>query len=392
MSTFTRTDTSLVSRWWWTIDRWTLLAVIAIAALGAILVLAASPPVAQRIGLENFHFVRRHFVFLPVALMVMLATSLLTPKGVRRLALVVFAGALLGMVLVLLFGAETKGATRWLSIAGFSLQPSEFIKPTFAVVAAWMFSAQKLDEDVPGYAIAVGLFVLVVGLLLLQPDFGMTIVVSCVWAVQFFIAGLPLVLVGAIALLFILGGFGAYLAFDHVRLRIDRFLDPAGGVGYQVERSLDAFVNGGLLGRGPGEGHVKEVLPDAHTDFILAVAGEEFGLLLCLLIVALFAFVVLRGFSRVFKDSNYFVMVAVAGLLTQFALQAIVNIASTTNLIPPKGMTLPFISYGGSSTLALALGMGMVLALTRVRPGAHHDAHRAMHRHMRRSSRIEGGL
>ena len=370
MGTFTRTDTSLLSRWWWTIDRWTLLAVIAIAALGAILVLAASPPVAERIGLENFHFVRRHFLFLPLGLALMLGTSMLTPRGVRRLALFVFAGALLGMVLVLLFGSEIKGATRWLSVGGMSIQPSEFIKPSFAVVAAWMFSAQKLDDDVPGYAIAIALFVLVVGLLLLQPDFGMTIVVSCVWAVQFFIAGLPIVLVGAIALLFILGGFVAYLSLDHVRMRIDRFLDPEAGAGYQVERSLDAFVNGGLFGRGPGEGRVKEVLPDAHTDFILAVAGEEFGLLLCLVILGLFAFVVLRGFSRVFKDSDFFVVVAVAGLLTQFALQAIVNIASTTNLIPPKGMTLPFISYGGSSTLALALGMGMVLALTRVRPGA----------------------
>lgn len=370
MSTFTRTDTSVLSRWWWTIDRLTLVSVIIIAALGAILVLAASPAVANRIGLENFHFVRRHFVFLPLGLMVMVATSMLTPRAVRRFALVVFASSLLAMVAVLFLGVETKGATRWLSIAGFSLQPSEFIKPSFAIVAAWMFSAQKLDEDVPGYAIAIFLFVMVVGLLLLQPDFGMSIVVSCVWAVQFFIAGLPLVLVGAIALLFILGGFGAYLNFDHVRARIDRFLDPASGKGYQVEKSLDAFENGGLFGRGPGEGRVKEVLPDAHTDFILAVAGEEFGLLLCLLIVILFGFVVLRGFARVFKDSDFFVMVAVAGLLTQFALQAIINIASTTNLIPPKGMTLPFISYGGSSTLALALGMGMVLALTRVRPGS----------------------
>lgn len=372
MSTFTRTDTSLLSRWWWTIDRLTLMSVVVIAALGAILVLAASPAVADRIGLENFHFVRRQFVFLPVGILMMLGVSMLSPRGVRRMALLMFAGGIAAMVLVLFFGTETKGATRWLSIGGFSLQPSEFIKPSFAVVAAWMFSAQKLDEDVPGYAIAIGLFVLVVGLLLLQPDFGMTIVVSCVWAVQFFIAGLPLVLVGAIALLFILGGFGAYLSFDHVRLRIDRFLDPVGGKGYQVERSLDAFVNGGLLGRGPGEGRVKEVLPDAHTDFILAVAGEEFGLLLTLVIVALFAFIVLRGFSRVFKDSDFFIMVAVAGLLTQFALQAIINIASTTNLIPPKGMTLPFISYGGSSTLALALGMGMVLALTRVRSGSNH--------------------
>lgn len=369
MSTFTRTDTSIISRWWWTIDRVTLVSVIIIAALGAILVLAASPAVAERIGLDNFYFVRRHFVFLPMALVVMVATSLLTPQGVRRLALLVFAAGLLAMIAVLFVGFETKGATRWVYIAGFSLQPSEFIKPSFAIVSAWMFSAQKLDDDVPGYAIAIFLFVFVLGLLLLQPDFGMSIVVSCVWAVQFFIAGLPLVLVGAIALLFILGGFGAYLGFDHVRVRIDRFLDPAGGVGYQVEKSLDAFQNGGLFGRGPGEGRVKEVLPDAHTDFILAVAGEEFGLVLCLLIVVLFSIIVLRGFARVFKDSDFFVMVAVAGLLTQFALQAIVNIASTTNLIPPKGMTLPFISYGGSSTLALALGMGMVLALTRVRPG-----------------------
>ncbi|MBL4692954.1 MAG: cell division protein FtsW [Magnetovibrio sp.] len=369
MSTFTRTDTSLVSRWWWTIDRWTLLSVLMISALGALLVLAASPAVAERIGLESFYFVNRHFVFLPVGLLMMVGTSLLTPRAVLRLSLAVFIGAIFAMVLVLILGTEVKGATRWIYIAGLSLQPSEFIKPSFAVVAAWMFSAQKLNDDIPGYAISIGLFILVAGLLLLQPDFGMTVVVACVWAVQFFIAGLPLILVGAVALLFIFGGFGVYMTFDHVRTRIDNFIDPIGGQGYQVERSLEAFSNGGLFGRGPGEGRVKEVLPDAHTDFIMAVAGEEFGLLVCLLIVVLFAFIVLRGFSRVFKESDFFVVVATAGLLTQFALQAIINIASTTNLIPPKGMTLPFISYGGSSTLALALGMGMILALTRIRAG-----------------------
>ena len=369
MSTFTRTDTSLVSRWGWTIDRWTLLSVLMISALGALLVLAASPAVAERIGLESFYFVNRHFVFLPVGLLMMVGTSLLTPRAVLRLSLAVFIGAIFAMVLVLILGTEVKGATRWIYIAGLSLQPSEFIKPSFAVVAAWMFSAQKLNDDIPGYAISIGLFILVAGLLLLQPDFGMTVVVACVWAVQFFIAGLPLILVGAVALLFIFGGFGVYMTFDHVRTRIDNFIDPIGGQGYQVERSLEAFSNGGLFGRGPGEGRVKEVLPDAHTDFIMAVAGEEFGLLVCLLIVVLFAFIVLRGFSRVFKESDFFVVVATAGLLTQFALQAIINIASTTNLIPPKGMTLPFISYGGSSTLALALGMGMILALTRIRAG-----------------------
>ncbi len=374
MKTFARTDTSIVGRWWWTIDRWTLAAVVVIAALGAILVMAASPAVAHRIGLDNYYFVRRQFVFLPMALGIMLVTSLLSPHAVRRLALAMFVGALIGMVLVLFVGAEIKGASRWLSIAGLSLQPSEFIKPSFAVVTAWMLAAQKLDKDVPGYAIATGLLVVVVALLLSQPDFGMTIVVASVWAVQFFIAGLPLILVGAVALIFIMGGFGAYLTMEHVRVRIDRFFDPLSAQSYQVEKALNAFRFGGLFGRGPGEGRVKEVLPDAHTDFILAVAGEEFGLLLSLLIVVLFAFVVLRGFSRVFKDSDYFVLVAVTGLLTQFALQAIINIASTTNLIPPKGMTLPFISYGGSSTLALGLGMGMVLALTRVRVGVTHDS------------------
>ncbi|MDH5188309.1 MAG: FtsW/RodA/SpoVE family cell cycle protein, partial [Rhodospirillaceae bacterium] len=254
------------------------------------------------------------------------------------------------------------------SFAGFSLQPSEFIKPSFAVIAAWMFSSQRLDDEIPGYAIATGLWVLVAGLLLLQPDFGMSVVVSVVWGVQFFIAGLPWILVAAVALLFLLGGIGAYFMFDHVRGRIDRFLDPAVGDGYQVDRALSAFQNGGLFGRGPGEGRVKEVLPDAHTDFILAVAGEEFGLLVCLFIVVLFAFIVLRGFSRTFRDTDFFVVVATTGLLVQFALQAIINIASTTNLMPPKGMTLPFISYGGSSTIALAFGMGLVLALTRFRP------------------------
>ncbi|MBF0251628.1 MAG: putative lipid II flippase FtsW [Alphaproteobacteria bacterium] len=375
-STFTRTDTSLLSRWWWTIDRWTLAAVVSIAVLGVILVTAASPAVAERIGLGSFHFVYRHLAFLPLAFAIMLGVSLLPPRAVRRLSLLVFAGSLVGMMLVLVIGVEVKGATRWLTFAGFSLQPSEFIKPSFAVIAAWLFSAQKLEHEVPGNWIATALFALVVVLLLAQPDFGMTAVVSFVWAVQFFISGMPLVYVGALALLFILGGFGAYLGFDHVRHRIDLFLDPASGKGYQVERALDAFQNGGLFGRGPGEGRVKEVLPDAHTDFILAVAGEEFGLILCLVILGLFGFVVLRGFTRVYKDSDFFVVLAAVGLLAQFALQAIVNIASTTNLIPPKGMTLPFISYGGSSTIALAYGMGMILALTRVRPGSQHGRRR----------------
>jgi len=369
MSAIARTDTSLVGRWWWTMDRWTLAALASIIVIGAVLTLAASPSVAERLGLDTFYFARRQFVFLGMAVAVMFAISFLSPRNIRRLAVVSVAGAIVLMVATLFFGAEIKGASRWLRIGSFSLQASEFVKPGFAVVCAWMFSEGRIDGRFPGYAIASGLFLLIAALLLLQPDVGMTMVVAAIWGVQFFVAGLPLLLVMGIVLAFLGATVGAYFTFAHVQTRVDRFLDPAGGESYQVSRALEAFYNGGWAGRGPGEGRVKEVLPDAHADFIFAVAGEEFGLVLCLVMVALFAFVVLRGFSRVLKSEDLYVLLAVTGLLVQFAVQVIINMASNINLIPPKGMTLPFVSYGGSSTLALALGMGMVLALTRDRPG-----------------------
>lgn len=369
MTAIARTDTSLVGRWWWTVDRWTLAALAAIVAIGAMLTLAASPPVAERLGFDAFHFARRQFVFLGLAAAITFGTSFLSYRGVRRLGLVCFAVATTLTAATLFIGPEIKGATRWLQYRSFSLQPSEFIKPSFAILAAWLFSAQRLDGRFPGYAISTALFLAVAALLLLQPDVGMTMVVAAIWSVQFFIAGLPLLLVIAIGFLFLGASVGIYFAFAHVQARVDRFLDPAAGEGYQVSRALEAFYNGGWAGRGPGEGRVKEVLPDAHADFIFAVAGEEFGLILCLILVALFTFVVLRGFSRALKDNDLFGLLAVSGLLVQFAIQAIINMASNINLMPPKGMTLPFVSYGGSSTLALALGMGMVLALTRERPG-----------------------
>jgi len=367
-----RTDTSVIGRWWWTVDRWTMAAVAAIIAIGILLIMAASPAVAQRIGAEHFHFIRRQFIFLPPAVLVMFAISLLPPLWVRRLACLGFLGAIVLMAVVLVAGQEIKGATRWITIAGITIQPSEFAKPTFAVAAAWMFSEQRVQGNFPGNLVAVGLYILTAGLLLLQPDVGMTIVVSSVFFVEFFLAGLPILSVVMLAMMGLGGLVGAYFTFGHVRARVDRFLDPAagGGDGYQVTTALQAFHNGGLFGRGPGEGRVKEVLPDAHTDFIMAVAGEEFGLILCLLVVGLFAFVVLRGFARMMKEENLFVLLATSGLLVQFGLQAVINMASTLHLMPTKGMTLPFISYGGSSMLALALGMGMVLALTRKRYGA----------------------
>lgn len=369
MTALARTDTSLIGSWWWTIDRWTLAAIAALVAIGAVLTLAASPPVAERLGLDTFFFARRQFVFLPLAMVAMVATSLLSPRGVRRLAAVGFVLALALTAATPWVGAEIKGAVRWIRIGGFSLQPSEFVKPGFAVIAAWLFSEGRLDDRFPGYGAATALLALVAGLLLVQPDVGMAVVVAAVWGVQLFLVGLPLSLVAALALVFLGGGVAAYFSFAHVRLRIDNFLDPAAGDGYQVTRALEAFRNGGLFGRGPGEGRVKEVLPDAHADFIFAVAGEEFGLVLCLVLVGLFAFVVLRGLARVFKDDDLFALLAVAGLLVQFGLQAIINMASALHLIPPKGMTLPLISYGGSSALATAMALGMVLALTRDRPG-----------------------
>jgi cell division protein FtsW len=369
MAGISRTDTSLVARWWWTIDRWNLAALISIAGIGALMALAASPSVAERIGLDTFYFARRQFVYLMLAIIVMFSVSLLSPRGIRRLAVACLAASLVLMAAVLLFGSEIKGASRWLQLGPISLQPSEFVKPSFAVVAAWMFAEGRLDNKFPGYVVSTGLFVLTAALLLMQPDIGMTMVVAAIWGVQFFLAGLPLILVALIACMFIGGGVAAYFTFPHVQGRIDRFLDPAAGESYQVMRGIEAFQNGGLFGRGPGEGRVKEMLPDAHADFIFAVTGEEFGLIACLIIICLFAFVVFRGFSRIFKGNDLFVLLVVVGLLVQFGLQAIINMASSVHLIPPKGMTLPFISYGGSSAVALAYAMGMVLALTREQPG-----------------------
>ena len=369
MTPFARTDTSLLARWWWTVDRWTLGAVVLLLALGAVLTMAASPAVAERLGLDPFYFVRRQLLFLALGTAVMLAVSFLSPQGVKRLAVVMLVVSVAMLVFVLFRGVEIKGAVRWAQIAGVSVQPAEFVKPAFAVIAAWLFASRRTDERFPGFALASGLFAMVAVLLLLQPDVGQTLLIAAVWGVQFFLAGLPLVLVAAIGIGFIAASVGAYFAFSHVQARVDRFLDPSGGEGFQVARALDALRNGGLLGRGPGEGQVKRVLPDAHADFIFAVVGEEFGAITGLILIGLFMFLVLRGFSRAFRDWDLFVVIAVAGLLVQFGSQSIINMASAINLMPPKGMTLPFISYGGSSTLGVALGIGMVLALTRDRPG-----------------------
>ena len=370
MIEFARTDTSVLGRWWWTVDRWTLAALVALMGFGAVLIMTVSPSAAARIeGLEAFQLARRQMLFLAVALLVLIGVSLLQPRAVRRLAVIGLAGSFVLLALTLLAGPEIKGATRWLNIGGLSFQPSEVAKPFFAVSAAWMLAAEKTDERVPGRPIVVGLLLVLGALLLSQPDIGQTFVVTAVWCLQMFLAGLSMIWVGGIITAGVASLVLLYYFFPHYAARIDGFLDADAPNRYQIERSLEAFGNGGLLGRGPGEGRIKALLPDAHSDFIFAVAGEEFGLIVSLVILGLFAFVVLRGFARLLREEDFFVLLACTGLLAQFGLQALINMASTLRLIPPKGMTLPFISYGGSSLLALALSMGMVLALTRRRVG-----------------------
>lgn len=358
-------EASVVGRWWLTVDRWLLAALGMLIGAGAVLILAASPPVAERIGLESFHFARRQIALLPFAFAIIFGVSLLTPLGIRRLGAIGFVAALGLVVLTLVVGVEIKGAKRWLHLPGLSLQPSEFVKPCFAIVAAWMFAERHRVPGFPGFTIATLLYGAVMALLLAQPDVGMAVVVSAIWGAQFFMAGLPFVWIVILLALGVGGAIGAYLLFPHVAQRVDLFLDPGKGDRYQVDRAMEAFQSGGLLGRGPGEGVVKQVLPDAHTDFIFAVAGEEFGLVVCLALLGIFAFIVLRGMARLIDTRDYFVLLATAGLLVQFGLQSIINIGVNLHLMPTKGMTLPFVSYGGSSLLALALGMGMVLALTR---------------------------
>jgi len=364
---FARTDQSALAQWWWTVDRWTLAALFVLMGMGSLMVMAASPAVAERLHTDGLHFVKRYFAVLPLSLATLVVVSLQTPRNVRRIALVVFVISTALLALTFVAGVEIKGARRWINFPGLALQPSEFVKPCFAVIAAWLFAEQRRVPEFHGNLMSIGLFVLIVGMLVKQPDLGMAAVVSVVWFTQFFLAGLR-VYWAAIGLgCGVAGLVGAYFTLPHVASRIDRFLSPQSGDGYQVNRSMDAFMNGGLWGRGPGEGTVKGSLPDAHADFVFAVAGEELGLVACLAIVLLFGFVVLRGFTRVLQENNLFVVLAATGLFVQFGLQAVINMASTLHLIPTKGMTLPFISYGGSSLLALGLGMGMALALTRRR-------------------------
>ncbi len=370
MPVLSRSDPSVLGRWWWTVDRWTLFSVVALIGFGYILVLAASPAVAERIHQSRDIFILKQVVFLAISGALMVGVSLLSPRNIRRLALAGCALALVLTALTLVHGVEIKGARRWIALPGLSLQPSEFLKPCFAVVSAWLLTEAGGKSGlarVRGTVAAFVIFAMILALLQSQPDIGMLTVITTVFFAQLFVQGMNLAFAGMGVAGMIGAAIGAYAIFPHVRSRVTRFLHPGQGDHYQVDTALQAFANGGLLGRGPGEGRVKDLLPDAHADFVFAVAGEEFGLLVCLLILGVFGFIVLRGLLRLIQETDEFVILAASGLLTGFGLQAFVNMASSLHLIPTKGMTLPFISYGGSSALSVALGLGMLLALTRRR-------------------------
>jgi len=370
MLLFARTDQSLFGRWWWTVDRWLIAALGLLLVFGAFLIATAGPAIADQYSYSANYFIIHHLVLLVPAVGSMFAISLLSPRYIRLLAMVGFACSVFALALIPFIGAEVKGGQRWFRIFGFSLQPSEFVKPCFIILTAWLFAHPAIRGRFVMKSVPLLLLMMVIGLLLLQPDVGMSIVVTLVWLGQLFLAGLPIWLVIVLAL----GGLGlmvgVYFTLPHFASRIDRFLNPASGDTYQIDRATEAFANGGLFGTGPGQGVVKESLPDAHSDFIFAVAGEELGLIWCLVLVSIVTFIVLRGLYRSSQSETLFVTLASSGLLLQFGLQSLINMASALHIIPTKGMTLPFVSYGGSSLLAMGLTMGMLLALTRRRPGA----------------------
>ncbi len=367
MAQLSRSDESFLGTWWWSVDRWTMSAIGILICVGFIMMQAASPAVAQRLHLYWDAFILRQVAFLLLAALVAVGVSMLSLRDIRRLAILGGIAALLLTAATMVVGHEIKGARRWVSLMGMSVQPSEFLKPCFAVTAAHLIAQWQQQRRYGGMVAAGAIFAIIAALLMKQPDVGMMAVITAVFLVQLYVGGLHLIFMGMGVGLAGLSAVLAYKWSDHVHGRIEKFFHRTGD-NYQVNTAMEAFGNGGLFGRGPGEGRVKDVLPDAHADFVFAVTGEEFGLMLCLVIVAIFAFIVLRGLLRLLREKDPFIVVASAGLVSGFGLQACVNMASTMGSIPTKGMTLPLISYGGSSAVAVALGMGMLLSLTRHRP------------------------
>jgi len=365
-----RDDNSLITEWWLTIDRVLLAALLTLVVLGVVLSMAASPALAIRKGLPTFYFVERHVVFASAAVVVVVVVSMLEPRGLRRLSLAALAVGLALMALAIIAGPEIKGARRWVFILGQSLQPSEVAKPGFVVLAAWALSEAQRRKDVPAIPVALGLYLAMMVALILQPDVGQSVLVTLSFGAMMFLSGLPVAGVASFAGLAALAGGAAYLSFSHVQQRVERFLWPSGPEGFQSSKALQSFIEGGMFGKGPGEGTLKTYLPDAHTDYVLAVLGEEYGIIACLGLLMLFAFITFRALTRSARLQDPFMRLASAGLAVLLTFQVLIHAAVNVALLPAKGMTLPFISTGGSSMLGLAFTTGMLVALTRRRPSA----------------------
>lgn len=368
---FSRTNRSPLAQWWWTIDRQMVLGVLALVAVGYLMAFAASPAVAQHIDKSIYFFAKKQFVFLTLALGVFLVVSMLPARLIRLFAIILFVGAIGGVIATLFFGVTVKGASRWLLIAGVSVQPSEILKPAFVVVTAILFARQKARFGGHDMWLSLALLLGTCVLLALQPDFGQTILICLVWMCLYYLSGGSLNLIAGLAGVLIAAGSYVYSSYAYFRSRIERFLDPSTGDTYQVDKAMDAIRSGGVTGVGPGDGRVKSILPDAHADYVFAVAAEEGGLIMGSLIIGLFAFLVWRALWALRDETEHWIQLAAAGLICLFGLQAIINLAVNLNLMPSKGMTLPFISYGGSSLLASAITMGMLVGLMRRRSTAH---------------------
>lgn len=364
-----RVGEPVLPRWWRTVDRWTISCVLMLMGVGLLLGLASSVPLAARNGLDPFHYVNRQIFFGALAVVAMLLTSMLSPDSIRRLAVLGFFAALLSLICLPFLGTDFgKGAVRWYSLGFASVQPSEFLKPCLAVFAAWLMAAGSVPEGPPGKTLSLGFLILIVMLLAMQPDFGQAALIAFAWMVMYFVAGAPLLLLGGLGALALLGGMAAYNGSEHFARRIDGFLSPDIDPRTQIGFATNAIQEGGFLGVGVGEGSVKWSLPDAHTDFIIAVAAEEYGLVLVLLIIALYAAVMLRSLFRLRRERDTFCRLAGVGLVAMLSVQAMINMGVAVRLLPSKGMTLPFVSYGGSSLVATGIAVGMLLAFTRTRP------------------------
>ncbi|MFV0384024.1 putative lipid II flippase FtsW [Paracoccus sp. (in: a-proteobacteria)] len=368
-STPLRAGDPILPRWWRTVDKWSLFCVFFLYVIGLLLGLAASVPLAEKNGLPRFYYVERQAIFGAMALVAMLVISMMSPRQVRRIGVLGFVLAFVLILALPVIGTDFgKGATRWLSFAGVSMQPSEFLKPGFVALCAWFMAASLEVGGPPGKAYSFVAAMIIVVLLALQPDFGQASLVLFSWLVMYFVAGAPMILLMGVAGLAAAGGFFAYGASEHFARRINGFLNPDVDPRTQIGYATNAIQEGGFFGVGVGEGSVKWSLPDAHTDFIIAVAAEEYGTIMVLLIIALYCAIVVRSLLRMMKERDPFARIAGCGLACAFGVQALINMGVAVRLLPAKGMTLPFVSYGGSSVIASGIAIGMLLALTRTRP------------------------